>query len=331
VSRVLYEHASSPGCRTVAWVLDRKRLDYDRVEVDEAVEGDLQRRHGTAELPLLEDGERAVAGMRPIAFYLERTAGSPSIFPADAQKRNQAVTLAEFAEQAIGTLLGSLERGDRPRDEALAELRALGARTRVLFLEASDDALIRRFDASRRPHPLADAERLLEGIQKERALLEELKGRADVVIDTSMLNVHELRDRLVGIFAADRTATSLQVDIVSFGFKHGLPLDADLVFDVRFLPNPHWVDELRPLDGRDEPVRDYVMHQDDAKAYLTELQRLFELTLPAYEREGKAYLSIAVGCTGGRHRSVAMAEALGGVHGELGYHPHIRHRDVGRE
>ena len=125
MSRVLYEHASSPGCRTVAWVLDRKRLDYDRVEVDEAVEGDLQRRHGTAELPLLEDGERAVAGMRPIAFYLERTAGSPSIFPADAQKRNQAVTLAEFAEQAIGTLLGSLERGDRPRDEALAELRAL--------------------------------------------------------------------------------------------------------------------------------------------------------------------------------------------------------------
>ena len=216
-------------------------------------------------------------------------------------------------------------------DEALAELRAIGARTRVLFLEASDDALIRRFDASRRPHPLADAERLLEGIQKERALLEELKGRADVVIDTSMLNVHELRDRLVAIFAADTTATSLQVDIVSFGFKHGLPLDADLVFDVRFLPNPHWVDELRPLDGRDEPVRDYVMRQDDAKAYLTELERLFELTLPAYEREGKAYLSIAVGCTGGRHRSVAMTEALGGVLAELGYNPHIRHRDVGRE
>ncbi|MGZ6998859.1 MAG: RNase adapter RapZ, partial [Acidimicrobiia bacterium] len=153
-------------------------------------------------------------------------------------------------------------------DEALSELRALGARTRVLFLEASDDALIRRFDASRRPHPLADAERLLEGIQKERALLEELKGRADVVIDTSMLNVHELRDRLVGIFAADSAATALQVDIVSFGFKHGLPLDVDLVFDCRFLPNPHWVDELRPLDGRDAPVRDYVMAQDDAKAYL---------------------------------------------------------------
>lgn len=216
-------------------------------------------------------------------------------------------------------------------DEALAELRAIGARTRVLFLEASDDALIRRFDASRRPHPLADAERLLEGIQKERALLEELKGRADVVIDTSMLNVHQLRDRLVAIFAADHAAAKLQVDIVSFGFKHGLPLDADLVFDCRFLPNPHWVDELRPLDGRDAPVRDYVMAQAESKAYLEELHRLFELTLPAYDREGKAYLSIAMGCTGGRHRSVAMAEALGGILTDLGYRPHIRHRDVGRE
>jgi UPF0042 nucleotide-binding protein len=216
-------------------------------------------------------------------------------------------------------------------DDALAELRAIGARTRVLFLEASDDALVRRFDASRRPHPLADAERLLEGIQKERALLEELKGRADVVIDTSMLNVHELRDRLVAIFASDTAVSALQVDIVSFGFKHGLPLDVDLVFDCRFLPNPHWVDELRPLDGRDAPVRDYVMSQEDAKAYLAELQRLFELTLPAYEREGKAYLSIAVGCTGGRHRSVVLTEALGGVLADLGYRPHIRHRDVDRE
>ena len=216
-------------------------------------------------------------------------------------------------------------------DEALAELRSLGARTRVLFLEASDDALVRRFDASRRPHPLADAERLLEGIQKERALLEELKGRADVVIDTSMLNVHELRDRLVAIFASNSGTTALQVDIVSFGFKHGLPLDVDLVFDCRFLPNPHWVDELRPLDGRDQAVRDYVLAQDDAKAYLDQLQQLFALTLPAYEREGKAYLSIAVGCTGGHHRSVTIAEQLAVMLTDLGYHPHTRHRDVDRD
>ena len=216
-------------------------------------------------------------------------------------------------------------------DEALAELRALGARTRVLFLEAADDALVRRFDASRRPHPLADAERLLEGIQKERALLGELKGRADVVIDTSMLNVHELRDRLVSIFASETTNASLQIDIVSFGFKYGLPLDVDLVFDCRFLPNPHWVDDLRPLDGRNRAVREYVLAQDEAKAFLDQLRQLFELTLPAYEREGKAYLSIAIGCTGGRHRSVTIAEQLGATIGDLGYHPHVRHRDVDRD
>ncbi len=216
-------------------------------------------------------------------------------------------------------------------DEALAELRALGARTRVLFLEASDDALVRRFDASRRPHPLADAERLLEGIQKERALLEELKGRADVVIDTSRLNVHELRDRIVAIFAADAASSALQIDIVSFGYKYGLPLDVDLVFDCRFLPNPHWVDDLRPLDGRSEPVRDFVLAQDEASAFLDQLRQLFELTLPAFERERKAYLSIAIGCTGGRHRSVTIAEALGAIVRDIGYHPHTRHRDVDRD
>jgi UPF0042 nucleotide-binding protein len=214
---------------------------------------------------------------------------------------------------------------------ALSDLRARGVDTRVLFLDASDDALVRRFEATRRRHPLAVTDRVHEGIQKERALLEELKGSADVVLDTSQLNVHELRDRLVDIFSEDFPAHILQTSIVSFGYKHGLPLDVDLVFDCRFLPNPHWVDELRPLDGRDAPVRDYVMDQEDAKAYLAELQRLFELTLPAYEREGKAYLSIALGCTGGRHRSVAMAEALGGILTDLGYRPHIRHRDVDRE
>ncbi len=216
-------------------------------------------------------------------------------------------------------------------DEALAELRGLGARTRVLFLEAADDALVRRFDASRRPHPLADAERLLEGIQKERALLGELKGRADVVIDTSMLNVHELRDRLVSIFASETTNASLQIDVVSFGFKYGLPLDVDLVFDCRFLPNPHWVDDLRPLDGRNRAVRDYVLAQDEAKAFLDQLRQLFELTLPAYEREGKAYLSIAIGSTGGRQSNVTIAEQLGATIGDLGYHPHVRHRDVDRD
>ena len=213
---------------------------------------------------------------------------------------------------------------------ALADLRASGARTRVLFLEASDDALVRRFEATRRRHPLADTDRVLEGIQKERALLEELKGGADVVLDTSRLNVHELRDRLVEIFAEDFASTALQVNVVSFGYKHGLPLDVDLVFDCRFLPNPHWVEALRVLDGRDPAVRDYVLDQPESEAFLAELTRLFELTLPAYQREGKSYLSIGVGCTGGRHRSVAIAESLGVILGDLGYHPHVRHRDVRR-
>jgi UPF0042 nucleotide-binding protein len=186
---------------------------------------------------------------------------------------------------------------------ALADLRASGARTRVLFLDASDDALVRRFEATRRRHPLAVTDRVHEGIQKERALLGELKGSADVVLDTSQLNVHELRDRLVDIFSEELSNQSLQVSIVSFGYKHGLPLDVDLVFDCRFLPNPHWIEELR---------------------------RLFELTLPAFEREGKSYLSIAVGCTGGRHRSVAIAEALGEILVGLGSDPSVRHRDVER-
>jgi RNase adapter protein RapZ len=213
---------------------------------------------------------------------------------------------------------------------ALADLRASGARTRVLFLDASDDALVRRFETTRRRHPLAVTDRVHEGIQKERALLGELKGAADVVLDTSQLNVHELRDRLVDIFSEELSSRALQTSIVSFGYKHGLPLDVDLVFDCRFLPNPHWIEELRPLDGRDPAVRAYVLGQTDTQAFLEELRRLFELTLPAFEREGKSYLSIAVGCTGGRHRSVAIAEALGELLVGLGSDPSVRHRDVDR-
>jgi UPF0042 nucleotide-binding protein len=213
---------------------------------------------------------------------------------------------------------------------ALSDLRASGVHTRVLFLDASDDTLVRRFEATRRRHPLAVTDRVHEGIQKERALLEELKGTADVVLDTSQLNVHELRDRLVDIFSEDFPARVLQVSVVSFGYKHGLPLDVDLVFDCRFLPNPHWIEELRPLDGRTEPVREYVLGQPDTQAFLDELRRLFELTLPAYEREGKSYLSIAIGCTGGKHRSVAIANSLGGILEELGFEPTVRHRDVER-
>ena len=145
---------------------------------------------------------------------------------------------------------------------------------------------MRRFEATRRRHPLAVTDRVHEGIQKERALLGELKGSADVVLDTSQLNVHELRDRLVDIFSEELSSQSLQVSIVSFGYKHGLPLDVDLVFDCRFLPNPHWIEELRPLDGRDAAVRDYVLGQPDTQAFLEELRRLFELTLPRSSGKG---------------------------------------------
>lgn len=213
---------------------------------------------------------------------------------------------------------------------ALAELHVTGATTRVVFLDAADEVLLRRFDTTRRRHPMADTQRIVEGIQKERALLEVLKGEADLVIDTTELNVHDLRERIARLFADDESA-KLVVSIVSFGYKHGLPLDCDLVFDCRFLPNPHWVDTLRPLDGRDAPVREYVLKQTDTTKFLEALEGLFQLTLPAFEREGRAYLSIGIGCTGGHHRSVAIAEALALLIGEQGYPPQVRHRDVDRD
>ncbi len=216
-------------------------------------------------------------------------------------------------------------------EDALAELRESGARTRILFLDASDEVLVRRYDATRRRHPLEETDRVSESIARERELLEELKGQADVVVDTSDLNVHELRDRLRELFGdATRTDAGLQTSIVSFGYKHGLPLDVDLVFDCRFLPNPHWVETLRPLPGTDPKVRRYVMAQPETNDFLVELERLFALLLPAYVREGKAYLSIGVGCTGGQHRSVVIAEELAKVLGRLGFDSKVHHRDVDR-
>jgi RNase adapter protein RapZ len=216
-------------------------------------------------------------------------------------------------------------------DGSLTELRRHGAITRVLFLDASDDVLVRRYEASRRRHPLSNGERVLDGIERERALLEGLKGDADIILDTSNLNVHELRDRLHELFAEHAPAGGLQVNVVSFGYKHGLPLDVDLVFDCRFLPNPHWVDELRPKTGLDAEVVDYVMAQPASGAFLGELDNLLALTLPGYEDEGKAYLSIGVGCTGGRHRSVAISEQLAERLRAHGYRVTVHHRDVERD
>lgn len=217
-------------------------------------------------------------------------------------------------------------------DRALEELRESGALIRVLFLDASDEVLVRRFEATRRRHPLAGSDRVTDGIARERVLLEELKGDADVVVDTSELNVHELRDRLRELFGALPNLTDgLQISIVSFGYKHGLPLDVDLVFDCRFLPNPHWIDELRPLPGTDPSVREYVLSQKDTPLFIAQLQQLLVLLLPAYVREGKTYLSLGLGCTGGRHRSVVIAEELGAVLEGMGYVASIHHRDLDRD
>jgi RNase adapter protein RapZ len=213
---------------------------------------------------------------------------------------------------------------------ALSDLRETGARMRILFLEASDETLVRRFEASRRPHPLAGDDRVLDGIGRERALLEELKGHADLVIDTTGLNVHELRDRVREQFSDGDPSSSLQVSVVSFGYKHGLPLDVDLVFDCRFLPNPHWVDRLRPLPGTDPKVRRYVLRQPETRSFLEQLEHLFALVLPAYAREGKAYLSIGVGCTGGHHRSVVIAAEIAKTLNGLGFPARVQHRDLER-
>jgi len=214
---------------------------------------------------------------------------------------------------------------------ALAGVRETGARTSLLFLDASDEVLVRRFEASRRPHPVAGTGRVSDGIRQERNLLEGLKGEADLVVDTSNLNVHELRDRLHELFRDDQSAGALQTSLVSFGYKHGVPLDVDLMFDCRFLPNPHWVEELRELPGTDPAVREYVLAQPEAGPFLEELRRLFQLLLPAFAREGKSYLSIGIGCTGGRHRSVVVAAELATMLDGLGFPTRVHHRDLDRE
>ena len=242
--------------------------------------------------------------------------------------------LARSTEKPIRyALVVDVRSGDFLHDlsQAIDELRRNGAHTRVLFLDASDEVLVRRYEASRRRHPLSDTERVSDGIARERALLEPLKGEVDLIVDTSSLNVHELRDRLRELFKEDVVDGALQVNVVSFGYKHGLPIDVDLVFDCRFLPNPHWVDELRPLTGLHPEVREYVLSRKGTESFLEQLDSLLTLTLPGYEREGKAYLSIGVGCTGGRHRSVVVSEQLGERLRGHGYRVAVHHRDVDRD
>jgi UPF0042 nucleotide-binding protein len=220
-----------------------------------------------------------------------------------------------------GTELGGL-------DDAIRDLRSSGTPVRVLYLDANDDVLVRRYEGTRRRHPI-EGEGVEGAIAVERALLAPVRQLADVVVDTSDLNVHQLRERILDLFTDHaRPDVGLRIAVVSFGYSHGLPRDADLVFDCRFLPNPHWIPELRPHTGLDSDVRDYVLGQPAAKEFLKRTDELLALLLPAYVDEGKAYLTIAIGCTGGRHRSVAIANALCGLIEARGYDVNIAHRDV---
>jgi len=240
---------------------------------------------------------------------------------AQSEKRIERVALVVDARE--GRFLEGLF-------DILTDLRRDGHRVRVVFLEGSDEVLVRRFSESRRPHPLATGGTALDGIRAERELLRQLKAKADLVIDTSSFTVHEFRKLLATSFldlpSLPRTALSL----LSFGYRHGLPVDADLIFDARCLPNPHFVDALQPLTGLAPEVVEYVMRFAQTRGFLEQVLEFLDFTLPLYLQEGKAYLTIAVGCTGGRHRSVVLAEELGRRLREAGHEVSVRHRDMER-
>jgi UPF0042 nucleotide-binding protein len=223
-----------------------------------------------------------------------------------------------------GVFFGELSR-------ALEELREQRVPSRIVFLDASDDDLVNRYEATRRRHPLAPADRVAEGIRKERLMMESLREDADLVIDTSGLTPHDLRDRMREMFSDAPPEAGLLVSVVSFGFKYGSPRDADLVLDVRFLANPHWVNELRPLPGTNQKVREYVEGQHEYGPFMKRLESLLDVVVPGYVNEGKSYLTVAIGCTGGRHRSVVVASDLADYFRERGHRVSVDYRDIDRD
>jgi UPF0042 nucleotide-binding protein len=250
--------------------------------------------------------------------------------------------LSDLIKQGVQSEISSLAvvvdvRGGKFFDElasSLAELKKSGANARVAFLDASDQALVQRFESTRRPHPLQGTGRIVDGIAAERVKLQELLSQADVVIDTSNLNVHQLEKRTTEIFAQGLTQ-SVRVNVLSFGYKYGIPVDADLVLDCRFIPNPHWIPELRPLTGLDDKVKDNVLANSGVAQFVQSYVSVINQMLPGYLREGKKYLTVAIGCTGGRHRSVSVAREiaaqLDGERDGFSVSAHASHRDVGRE
>jgi len=218
----------------------------------------------------------------------------------------------------------------RQYPEVLAELRSRGQRVEILYLEAADEVLLRRFSETRRPHPAADGSNIAQGILTERERLAGLRELADQIIDTSASTVHDLREQLRHLLASAPAHTTLLVAVESFGYKYGVPTDADVMFDVRFLPNPFFLEEFRAKSGVEPEVAAFVLQRPEAEQFLDQVSALLESTLPLYVREGKSYLTLAVGCTGGRHRSVAVAEELGRRLRAWGYTVHVRHRDLQR-
>ncbi len=247
----------------------------------------------------------------------------------------------------VGELLGRMQESHtEPRRLAIvADVRSLGfdehiveivesfhgsPQAKVLFLDASDEALVKRFNNVRRSHPLQSGDGLIDGIERERKVLEGIRGRADVVVDTTALSVHDLRHRLETPFG--ELGFDFHLTVESFGFKYGVPVDVDMLLDMRFLPNPHWIPELQPYTGREKPVQDYVLADESIEEYLRSAVTMIDLAITGYRREGKRYMTIAVGCTGGKHRSVAISESLSGrLSGLDAVDVHVRHRDLGRE
>jgi RNase adapter protein RapZ len=246
----------------------------------------------------------------------------PTLAELGGRARGDVARIAAVVDVRSGSFFADLT-------EALTQLGTSGSDPRIVFLEASDDVLVRRHEAVRRPHPLQADGMLTDGIVRERELLRDLRADADIVLDTSALNVHQLAAKVIQAF--EQVSPGLHATVISFGYKYGLPVDADLVVDCRFLPNPHWVPELRPLTGRDEPVRDYVMSQVGADDFLTTYEHLLDVIGAGYQREGKRYVTLAVGCTGGKHRSVAMAEELARRLTAHDVDTAVVHRDLGRE
>ncbi len=249
-----------------------------------------------------------------------------NVFDMTAQS---AANIAVVIDVRGGQFFGDLNR-------SLAELVDKGISRRILFLDAADDLLVRRFESTRRPHPLQGNDRILDGIDREREKLRELRSGADLIIDTSQLNIHQLEKKIGEIFHNEGSA-DLRVNVLSFGYKYGIPVDADLLMDCRFIPNPHWIPELQPLTGLDKPILDVVLGSDNVEAFLKNFLTLFESVAYGYIREGKKFITLALGCTGGKHRSVAVAEEIARrlstvkLEANQSISVQVIHRDLGRE